>query len=36
MFHGEIMGVVNRKDATLQEVGLMMAGEKSIQNVVSG
>jgi simple sugar transport system ATP-binding protein len=28
MFHGEIMGVVNRKDATLQEVGLMMAGEK--------
>lgn len=31
IFHGEIMGVVDRKDANLQEVGLMMAGEKSIQ-----
>ncbi|HSM25097.1 MAG TPA: ABC transporter ATP-binding protein [Anaerolineaceae bacterium] len=28
IFHGEIMGVVDRKDATLQQIGLMMAGEK--------
>ncbi len=28
IFHGEIMGVVDRKDATLQSIGLMMAGEK--------
>jgi ABC-type uncharacterized transport system ATPase subunit len=27
MFHGEIMGVVERKDATLRSIGLMMAGE---------
>jgi len=31
IFHGEIMGVVDRKDATLQSVGLMMAGEKSTE-----
>jgi simple sugar transport system ATP-binding protein len=31
IFHGEIMGVVNRKDATLQSVGLMMAGEKTTE-----
>jgi len=28
IFHGEIMGVVDRKDATLQSIGLMMAGEQ--------
>jgi simple sugar transport system ATP-binding protein len=28
IFHGEIMGVVNRKDVTPQQVGLMMAGER--------
>jgi len=27
IFHGEIMGVVDRKDATFQSIGLMMAGE---------
>lgn len=31
IFHGEIMGVVDRKDATLQQIGLMMAGEKTIE-----
>jgi len=31
IFHGEIMGIVDRKDATLQSVGLMMAGEKSTE-----
>ncbi len=29
IFHGEIMGVVDRKDASLQSIGLMMAGELS-------
>jgi simple sugar transport system ATP-binding protein len=28
IFHGEIMGVVDRKEATLQSIGFMMAGEK--------
>ncbi|MBE0686353.1 MAG: heme ABC transporter ATP-binding protein, partial [Anaerolineaceae bacterium] len=28
IFHGEIMGVIDRKDATLQSIGLMMAGEQ--------
>ncbi len=29
IFHGEIMGIVARKDATPEKLGLMMAGEKS-------
>lgn len=29
IFHGEIMGVVDRKDASLQSIGLMMTGELS-------
>jgi simple sugar transport system ATP-binding protein len=28
IFHGEIMGIVDRKDATPQNIGLMMAGER--------
>lgn len=27
IFHGEIMGIVNREDAVPEEIGLMMAGE---------
>lgn len=29
IFHGEIMGIVERKDATPEKLGLMMAGEKA-------
>ena len=32
IFHGEIMGVVNRKEATLQSIGLMMAGENTAES----
>ena len=33
IFHGEIMGVVDRKDATLRSIGLMMAGENTAETV---
>jgi len=36
IFHGEIMGVVDRNDATLQSIGLMMAGEKPLDGLISG
>ena len=29
IFHGEIMGILDRKDATPEKLGLMMAGEKA-------
>ncbi len=32
IFHGEIMGVVDRKEATLQSIGLMMAGETTAES----
>ncbi len=28
IFHGEIMGILDRKDATLEKIGLMIAGEQ--------
>ena len=27
IFHGEIMGIIDRQDAVPEEIGLMMAGE---------
>lgn len=36
IFHGEIMGVVDRNDATLQSIGLMMAGEKPLDGLIFG
>ena len=31
MFGGEVMGIVNNDDTTVEELGLMMAGEKRLQ-----
>jgi simple sugar transport system ATP-binding protein len=28
MFHGEVMGIVNNDEVTIEELGLMMAGER--------
>jgi len=36
IFHGKIMGIVDRKEATLQSIGLMMAGERITEEVPSG
>jgi len=31
MFRGEIMGIIPAAEATLEEIGLMMAGEKRVR-----
>lgn len=33
LFHGEIMGIVNNNDVTVEELGLMMAGERRLEPV---
>jgi general nucleoside transport system ATP-binding protein len=30
IFQGEIMGILDREDATLEKLGLMMAGEMQV------
>ncbi len=35
LFHGEIMGIVDNDEVTVEELGLMMAGERRIDTVVA-